>query len=354
MSIVFDNILFSLQKNGGGSRFWSNIIKPHISRSDAIFLECIGSTDNTYRKHITIPTTRRDRALPLILSRYLNFNHDFFGKKNFIFHSSYFRVNKSPRCINITTVHDMIYEKFLDDFSSKIHIRQKQIALEHSDVIVCVSENTKMDLLKFYPFCSKKKLLVIPNGVNSKSFDSLNVVENNKRNKPYFLYIGHRSYLKGFSLVYNTLEALKDDIDCIVVGDSFSEIELNTILKRGLTNRIINVGRISDSELLKYYSGASFFFFPSFYEGFGIPPLEAMAANCPVLASNRSSIPEVVGDAALLFDPDNTDSLNHALLEIQKEDVKNKLIKNGRERIKNFTWERSASEYSELYRNLIR
>lgn len=353
MHIVFDNIIFSLQRSGGGSRVWANIIQPHLLETDTISIERPDAIGNLYRKELFSPVIRPDHALPLRLARYCNFNQDFVKSAPYIFHSSYFRVNTSRNCINVTTVHDMVYEKYSSGLGAWIHNRQKKYALQNSDVIVCISEHTKQDLLQFYPFCSGKHLLVIPNGVDQRTFMVANSYETKFAPRPYFLYIGHRAYLKGFHIVFDALDRISEEFECVVVGSPFTDKEVALINKRTLGNRIKNIGRISDTELASYYSNASFFFFPSLYEGFGIPPLEAMAARCPVVAANRSSIPEVVGEAAILFDPDDFQSLESALKRVQDDSIRQDLIQKGVERLSHFTSQSSASAYTELYKELL-
>jgi glycosyltransferase involved in cell wall biosynthesis len=122
---------------------------------------------------------------------------------------------------------------------------------------------------------------------------------------------------------------------------------------------VIFTGYVPNEEIISLYSGATIFIFPSFYEGFGIPPLEAMACGTPVVASNTSSIPEVVGDAALLFNPYNIRKITEAIYSaLTDEQLRNKLIEKGFERVKQFSWENTAREtlqvYKEVYRNKIK
>lgn len=353
MSLVFDNIIFSLQRSGGGSRVWANIIRPHLQRPDCTIIEREGAVQNLYRKSLDIAAPRADHCLPLQLSRYVNFNSNFATSDRLIFHSSYFRVNRARKCINVTTVHDMIYEKFRSGPSAWIHKHQKWTALQNSEVIVCVSEHTKRDLLEFYPFCANKRLLVIPNGVDADKFAAVESPESTPSCRPYFLYIGHRGHLKGFKLVFDALDRINSEFECVVVGDAFTDEENRAIAQRKLTERVRNIGRISDIELARQYAQASFFFFPSLYEGFGLPPLEAMAAGCLVVAADRSSVPEVVGDAAILFNPDDLDSLNAAMAKVGRDSIRQYLINKGFERVKHYTWAGASKAYAELYDELL-
>jgi mannosyltransferase len=257
----------------------------------------------------------------------------------------------------VTTVHDLIYEKFCKGIGATVHLRQKEVALRKSNCIVCVSENTRKDLFEHYPFCIDKKVVVISNGVDSffKSEETSQLISKIGLNNTssYFLYVGNRGGCKGFSVTYDALDFLQGSLPCLVVGDPFTTNELSEIRARGHENNIFNLGKVSDIELNNLYSKASFFFFPSLYEGFGIPPLEAMMAGCPVLASNCSSVPEVVGDAGILFDPIDLASLRNGLSRIMQTDVKLELISLGLKRSSSFNWNSVIDAYSALYSELL-
>lgn len=352
MPIVFDNIVFNLQRAGGISRVWSKIIEPYNSIERVVFIEHTGGTNNIYRRDMPLTPLAHDHRLPLQIARYINFSRRFFNE-DFVFHSSYFRINTAPNCVNITTVHDLIYEKFGKGVGSVLHLRQKVAALRKSDCVVCVSEHTRKDLLEYYPFCIDKRIVVIPNGVegfyksavNPELFQRIGFDDS----PLYFLYVGRRGGCKGFNLVHDAIDMLGGELLCVVVGDPFSQSELAEIRERGHEKKILNIGKVNDSELNDLYSQASFFFFPSLYEGFGIPPLEAMLAGCPVLASNRSSVPEVIGEAGILFDPSDLASLRSGLSRVLQADVREKLIALGIARARDFSWKSVVERYAVLY-----
>lgn len=356
LPVVFDNIVFNLQRAGGVSRFWSKIIAPYNNSEKALFIERDGAKKNTYRCGMSLAPKAQDHQLPIKISRYINFSREFF-KDEFVFHSSYFRINSTPGCVNITTVHDLIYEKFCQGLGPLLHLRQKAVALRKSDCIVCVSEHTRKDLLEHYPFCADKRVVVIPNGVegfyksdgNPDFFQRVGIDDS----LPYFLYVGHRGSCKGFGLVHDVIDLMEGSLRCVVVGSPFNKAERAEIFKRGHEKNIINVGKVNDFELNDLYSHANFFFFPSLYEGFGIPPLEAMLSGCPVLASNCSSIPEVVGEAGILFDPADVESLKSGLLCVLQSEVRESLITRGIERAGVYSWESVVERYAALYSELI-
>lgn len=352
--LVFDNIVYSLQKSGGVSRFWSKVTEPYLN--SAIFVERNDATANIYRQGLSLSKKHSDHPVLKIVSRYVNFTKQF-ATEPYIFHSSYYRTNNIKGAINVTTVHDLIYERFGSGIGTKLHVTQKCRSLEASDVIVCVSEHTRKDLFDYYPFTKNKRVLVIPNGVDPVNVVSetelSSVVLSAAASAPYFLYVGHRGACKGFDRVYQALAHCPSDWRCIVVGDWLSATEMTAIQSLALMDRVISVGRVSDAALNYLYRHAKFFFFPSLYEGFGIPPLEAMQQGCPVLASNRSSVPEVVGDAGILFDPDDSGSLATGVHILLSSKIRVGLVQKGHVRAAEFTWRRVVDAYRDLYDELL-
>jgi mannosyltransferase len=354
MALVFDNIVYKLQRAGGISRFWSKITAPYLE--SAHFIEQQGAERNIFRQEQRIRHIDPDHRLPERIARYLNFNRPGSKSGRFVFHSSYYRINKAPGCVNVTTIHDLIYEKFGEGVGARLHLWQKARALRSSDCIVCVSRHTRDDLLEHYPFCAEIPLHVIPNGVSpidaelrALSPDELPSPLGGRR---YFLYVGNRGACKGFERIHAALR-LAPDLCCAVVGDPFDAAELSAIGAKGDAGRILNVGKVSDRTLRTLYAHAHFFFFPSLYEGFGIPPLEAMQMDCPVIASDRSSIPEIVGSAALLFDPDDPASLRHALERLATPGTRDALVETGRSRVREFSWDAAVNAYARLYEQLL-
>ena len=353
--LVFDKIVYSLQKSGGISRFWSKITEPYLDC--ATFVERSDTTTNIYRREQHLAHRQPDHPLFKTLSRYRNFGKRF-ADEPYVFHSSYYRVNSAPGAINVTTIHDLIYERFGSGIGSHLHILQKRRALAAADCIVCVSEHTRKDLHEYYPVTRDKRVIVIPNGVDpSNTTDASMHIPSDLRtiadSNPNFLYVGHRGECKGFDRVYQALTLCPTDWRCVVVGDWLTESEKAAIESHGLTGRVISVGRVSDTSLTFLYGQARFLFFPSLYEGFGIPPLEAMQQGCPVLASNCSSVPEVVGDAAILFDPNDPGSIAAGIRELAFSGVRDLLIEKGHKRAAQFSWQSAVDAYRRLYEELL-
>ena len=170
-------------------------------------------------------------------------------------------------------------------------------------------------------------------------------------NIPYIFYVGDRESYKNFSMLLDVyLTMLSDRFDLVCFGGGkFSHKELKTIKNARFSRRIIHLSG-TDYLLASLYKNAFCFVYPSLYEGFGIPLLEAMAMGCPIIASNTSSIPEVVGKASLLFDPTSKDSLINAIELLESNELKRrKLIDLGLEQEKKFSWDKTADETFNVY-----
>jgi len=161
---------------------------------------------------------------------------------------------------------------------------------------------------------------------------------------------GHMRLCKALSILSENIP----EIRLCVVGSPFNTKELEMIGWFGLMKVIENYGQVKDTHLAKLYRCSVAFVYPSFYEGFGIPLLEAMACGTAVIASNCSSIPEVVGDAAVLFEPSDTNSLTEALFFMYNHPAKRShFISKGHERAKSFSWQKTAMQTVQVYRSLL-
>jgi glycosyltransferase involved in cell wall biosynthesis len=176
--------------------------------------------------------------------------------------------------------------------------------------------------------------------------------------KPYLLYIGWREWYKNFGSFlkcYSTSKRLMKDFNIVAFGGgNFSNIEKQLFKSLGIQEgQVIQVSG-DDDKLANYYCNATAFVFPSLYEGFGLPPLEAMAHDCPVISSNTSSMPEVIGDAAEYFDPKSEEQTVHAIENVvYSETRKKELIMKGRKRHKRFSWAKCSNETHEIYKQFL-
>jgi glycosyltransferase involved in cell wall biosynthesis len=173
--------------------------------------------------------------------------------------------------------------------------------------------------------------------------------------KPYLLYVGSRWGYKNFIQLCRVFSysSLKRSFDLVAFGGgAFSMDEVAELTQLGLTNCVHQVSG-DDGLLASYYQGATAFIYPSLYEGFGIPPLEAMNFGCPVVCSNTSSLPEVVGDAAVFFDPSSDESMRVAIEDLLRNDgLRTEMIRRGYARVQHFSWAKCAAETAAIYRQV--
>jgi glycosyltransferase involved in cell wall biosynthesis len=253
----------------------------------------------------------------------------------------------------VLTVHDMIHERFQKELDPRGKtVERKRRAIAAATAIICVSERTKADLLEMYPI-PEGKITVIPHASDLRSPPA---GEPWPVEPPYFLYIGIRAFYKNFTRLLAALRNVvgrHGDVRLYVVGPPFRTQEQAQLTELGLQDHVRHRGYVTDEELARLYRGSVAFVYPSLYEGFGIPLLEAMSCGGVVVASNRSSIPEVVGDAGLLFDPTSTDELTDTLISLLESPAQRlALIDKGYQRVQQFSWQRTAEQTMAVYESV--
>ncbi len=358
MTVIIDLIAFSLQKSGGISVYWYEIINRMLIQSDSehLFIEENRQKENIFRKELKIQENHiinEKTRLSNYLSRYREINLKV-NNKNFIFHSTYYRtltklVKKRNNVKEVVTVHDFTYEHFSKGLKKWVHCYQKKKAISAADVVICISENTKKDLLYSYPQFSSKDIRVVYNGV---SIDYFRIPELKSENNisPFFLFVGSRTDYKNFDFTVKAIAQTKDFI-LKIVGGNLNDKEL-LMLNKLIPNRWQSYINIANKELNILYNSAFALIYPSSYEGFGIPLLEAMKAGCPFIACNSSSIPEVAGDAGILIDKLEVSLFNEAvsMIDVNREDI----VKKGFKQANNFSWDKCYKETLQVYKELYK
>ncbi len=366
-SILLDNIIFDLQKIGGISNYWYNLLKSSIGNNNIFYFEDKYSNKNYYKSLIKLPEEyiiKNKNKIPLKIKRYLPVRN--LDKSFDIFHSSYYRYAKG-NIKNITTVHDFMYEKYLSKYNIKrlIHSSQKYQAIKHSDYIIGVSKNTLEDMLKYFPEFKNKKMQVIYHGISDDFYPIENKNNWIKINdyklyyNSYFFYFGNRNGYKNFKLLVSSYYALlknnkNKNIPNLVIagGGEFSKKEKILLSENNILSNIIKLGNVTNKELNFLYNYCTGFIYPSLYEGFGMPVIEAMCAGAPVICSNSSSIPEIAGEAAIFINPHNVVELENALYYLLDIKTRKDLIELGLKQSKKFSWGKTWKETFEVY-NLI-
>lgn len=257
----------------------------------------------------------------------------------------------------IVTVHDMI--RFFFGFAKetpteKILLKLDIRGIKRADHIITVSQHTKHDLIEYLDI-PNSRISAIYNGIDHDVFKpcKIKVMDN-----PYILYVGSerpRKNLETLIEAFATLEKEFPELRLVKVGEPgrYREYRRETIRKLdslGITRSVQFVDQVSGSELAHYYSSAALLAYPSLYEGFGLPALEAMACGCPVVTSNISSLPEVVGDAGIMINPYDADNLAEMMRQVLIDnELRNNMIRKGLERSKKFSWEKTAEQTQEVY-----
>lgn len=307
MNILFDNIIYTLQRYGGISVVWTELLRRARIDKD------LHVTELDYTKDLT----------PRFMERYRVPAYK--TQEPTLFHSSYFRVLPDSSVKNITTVHDLTYHFYRHGLAKAVHLWEERRALQHSEAVICVSENTKRDLLRFYPWYKEDNIHVVYNGVGEEFFPIPSVEK-----KGFLLYVGNQ-----------TVDYKRFDVAQAVAR--MTDLELVTA--SGVTREQLNT----------LYNEALCLLYPSDYEGFGIPVIEAQKAGCPVIAQNASSIPEVIGSNGLMVQHDTPQRMAQEMAEIVQQ-LKSRstqaVIEAGLANAKRFSWDKAYEQTKQVYENI--
>lgn len=367
MRIAFDHQIFGWQEYGGVSRYayelatgLADICGQDVAIICPLYVNRYVAESGRRQlvKGIRVPVFPKSGRIYRAVNAVLGWS----GMRSFrpdIVHETYFSTRSAaPRGAKIVlTVYDMIHERFPENFSiADPTRREKASAVSRADHVICISEQTRRDLIAFLNVPPEKTSVVhlgfalTPQRADATSY--------NMASRPYLLYVGNRSGYKNFEgllRAYAGSPSLQSDFDLVCFGGGeFNARERDAIEKLGRAARGVRQVAGDDSLLASYYRHARAFIYPSRYEGFGIPPLEAMSFDCPVACSNVSSIPEVVGEAAEMFDPTDPDSIRAAIEQVVWNEARRaELVDRGRRRLDVFSWRRCAEQTLDIYRRII-
>lgn len=362
MKIFYDYQAFYMQKFGGISRYFYELIKNSQGLYDYSFPRSF--SDNIYMNELQGKRTFPIKADFKGKTRIINCLNQAESKKIIrkgefeIFHPTYYG-NYFLNSLNgkkfVLTIHDMIHEIFPENFSKKDRTRElkKELAFK-AERIIAISESTKNDIIKFYPDLHPEKIDVVYHG-NPFENTVLPFAASEKK-EPYILFTGQRAGYKNFTLFVKAISLLlkKYNLKLKCTGRSFCKEEQELFDALEISDRC-ECTFASDDELKKLYANALVFAFPSLYEGFGFPILEAFSCGCPLVLSCASCFPEIAGDAAVYFDPNSETDIQTKIENIiTSESARSELIKKGFERAKNFFWQKCASETAQVYKKAMR
>ena len=370
MKIAYDQQIFRLQTYGGVSRYFCEIAS-RIARSPSVQVSITAPMHiNAYLDQVPAGVLSGFRAprIERYQSDALRLAFKAAGialseimlrsKSPDILHETYFSARRPGpgRARRVLTLYDMIHEKFPGNFHPLDKTaRNKAIAAQRADHVICISESTQRDAIEILGLPGHKTSVI------HLGFDLMRgaaaVGPPSEAQPPYLLYVGLRGGHKNFSgllKAYAASALLRKDYALVCFGGGpFEAHERALISELGLSGHVRQTAG-DDALLAELYQGARAFVYPSLYEGFGIPPLEAMAHGCPVICSNTSSIPEVVGDAGDYFEPTDTESMRTAIEHVLgSESRRETLIECGFRRLEAFSWDRCAAQTFDVYKTLM-
>jgi len=270
----------------------------------------------------------------------------------------------------IVTVHDLARCCFNFDRETiieRILLNLDKRYIKRASHIIAISQSTKSDLVKYLNI-PESRISVIYNGVDHNIFKPYKPYQMRPYHvilslKPYILYVGSERQRKNLGRLFKAFAMLRQEfpkLKLVKVGGPGHSMQLRSeMLKKlsslAITEDVTFVDYIPELELAYYYSSATLLAYPSLYEGFGLPPLEAMACGCPVVTANTSSLPEVVGEAGIMVNPYDTSSLAQAMRRVLTDDkLRDNMIRKGLEQSKKFSWEKTAELTQQVYNKVAR
>lgn len=321
MELYHDDILFVAPRNIRRSRY-SDQLKPVL----------IGKYTGYLWEQYELPRYLKKRGCPLLLNL----------------------CNLAPVVYRnkISTIHDITYVKYPADYPFRMRWMYKMLVphiLNTSIRIITVSQFSKNEISAYYQI-PKDKIYVVYNAVNA-SFGP----QRNERllSERYIMAFASTGENKNFKMIMQSFIKVNEqykDIKLYVIGECLREKEYEELRQH---DSIVFMGRVSDKELIELYSNAIAFVFPSLYEGFGIPVIEAQACGCPVIASNVTTFPEILGASALCIDPHKTDGFVDAILSLFHDTkLRDELIKLGYDNVTRFSWQESGKELIRVIKSL--
>ncbi|WQJ53635.1 MAG: glycosyltransferase [Wendovervirus sonii] len=354
--VLYDNQAFDIQNVGGISKQFVNLSKnlknyiPDIAveHTDNLFLKEIKEDINVYTNNTLYSLYKVSRQ-----------DYD-------IFHPTYYYTNFLSYIGDkpfVLTIHDMIVEKFSDinnlSDDSKAQIIGKKILSQKCNKIIAVSEHTKKDIINILKVPADK-IEVCYNGVDQHFADKEDSEMTKHLDFEYILYVGTRWGTKNFNMLYdefkNNIHKKYPNLKLVLVGTKLFQSEIDRFKNDGMFKYIKSYSDISDIQLATIYKHAKCFIFPSIYEGFGIPIVEAFMCKCPVLLNNTSCFPEIGKDAALYFNLTNKANdfmeVFDKFMNMSESEVK-KITDKGFEYSKEYTWENFAEKVEKVYDEVL-
>jgi len=258
----------------------------------------------------------------------------------------------------VVTVHDIARFRFGFDPESMIErlmLKLDVIGIKRATHIIATSQHTKDDIIQYLGI-PEEKISLVYNGTDCRVFGPRNGEPLDGR---YILYVGSERPRKNLGRLFEAFAELRPefaDLKLVKVGPvgrsrTYRQDTMRKLDCLAIKDDVVFVDYVQESDLASYYASAELLAYPSFYEGFGLPPLEAMCSGCPVVTSNTSSLPEVVGDAGIMVSPTDTSGWVEAMRRVlTNRELRDEMVRKGLEQAKQFSWDRTAQQTLEVYR----
>ena len=354
-NIYLDNIVYYLQGRGGITTYWSEISKNLMKFASPKFVDYKFGKKNSFAPELSNFEVLYEDPLPIKFLRYLPLTTKI--DNNALFHSSYYRISNQRSIKNILTIHDFIYEIFAKNLKLFIHSKQKQFAIRESKGIICISNTTKSDLFKYYPnLLQKKEIVTIYNGVSADYFHISNkeIIYNKLgrlkifSDRKYILFVGSRVKYKNFNYSVEVVSNLPDQYVLLIVGDNLSDSEIN-ILNRKLGTRYLHLRGLNNISLNYIYNISECLIYPSEYEGFGIPIIEAFKTGCPVITKDLNIFKEISDGNTLILKDFSIKSAIDNILLLNRRTFREELSIRCMDISNRYSWEKASLELLEFY-----
>jgi glycosyltransferase involved in cell wall biosynthesis len=286
-----------------------------------------------------------------------------------LFHAPHYVLPPLTPCRSVVTIHDCIHLRFPQYLPNRLGYAYARsslwVAAHRSARVLTVSEASKRDILRYFRI-PESKIVVIYNAIDQRFSEEppadevMRVRERYQLNDPFVLYAGNIKPHKNLERLIEAFHMIRrgefEHVKLLIIGDEISKYATlrRTVHRYKLHKHVRFFGFVPDATLAILYRLARVFVFPSLYEGFGLPPLEAMASGTPVITSNVSSLPEVVGDAAMLIDPYEPDAIAGAMRRVLADDrLRDDMRERGLARAREFSWDRSIRRVREIYDEVL-
>lgn len=359
--ILYDNQMFTFQRFGGVTRYFADLMY-NLPAGEFAFDVPMRYCENHYltetygQKYdkMSFPGNYRiRRRIYQLANKHISWKAIKFNDYD-IFHPTYFnpyflKPVKRRQKPFVLTIHDMTFERYPQDvliYDRTIPHKKRLIA--EADHIIAVSENTKRDIVELLG-TDPSKITVVHHGYKDVVAPAPQLFDR------YVLYVGER---KGYKNFFPWLSAIRPlfnldpALKVVCTGSAFTASELKLFKKWNIAERLVHISA-NDAQMASLYRYALCFVFPSHYEGFGIPILEAFANGCPVCLSNASCFPEVAGDSALFFNPNDAQSMQDTLKEVLASNtLRDELRQKGLQRKKEFSLEKMVEKTCDVYRKV--